>query len=659
MDGSMARRTSLAASRKVRSASPMPDPSFSRSFWFGALLAGAAGGGCMPAASNAWRSIVGTFASDCWAGCCVAFEAACWAMTRSTAALFTTALKPEGCAGAAGVEPGVPGLGVPAGAGGGATGGGVTGFQACWATMYAVVPGVAPGPICGGAGGGAARTAVAPGGGGIWPNGCGGGTGWGPPETTCASTACACSGACGGGSTSRISFLKPLRALPTPSPIFGSLPAPKTIRTIARIRISSVTPMVPNIQSLYARVFGGVKELGREDGDDGGLDGNAGDECVGLGEIDVHLAPDADFAGEIDARLDRKARVREQAASVPGLEVVDVGAVAVDFFADRVPGAVEEPVSKACLPDHAAAHVVHIPAAREAARAHFLLDERDGVVARARDDREDLGVAGRHALTDVTGPGDVPVHAARRRVLRPQVDQDQVPAPDWRRAVLPRGEVWVGGVGVDGGDGRCVSVHAARGDAGQDVLLQVALGEGRATDDLLADACERLVHDLPQLGGRLAVRRVLVFCPDRFEPLHQVGRGYDLYAERPDELDGAGVHARDVRDGVQRRVLHGDLGRASQGSEHMLEVFMLFLPGQVESAFTRHVVQRMWLDPVQELLRHSLRGNQVVPASGHVAVGIELQDAGGQGVAAAKIVEQPAVKPGFLEGLLDRAGVVV
>src|SRR5437870_11394718 len=553
-------------------------------------------------------------------------------MTRSTAALFTTALKPEGCAGAAGVEPGVPGLGVPAGDGGGATGGGVTGFQACWATMYAVVPGVAPGPICGDAGGGAAgggRAVGVVGCGAGWPDGCGGGTGWGPPETTCASTACACSGAWGVGSTSRISFLKPLRALPTPSPIFGSLPAPKTIRTIARIRISSVTPMVPNIQLLYARVFGGVKELGGEDGDDGGLDGNAGDECVRLGEIDVDLAPDAEFARAVDARLDRKARVREQTASVPGLEVVDVGAVAVDFVADRVPGAVKEPVSVSRLPDHAAALVVHIPAAREAACAYFLLDERDGGVARARDDGEDLGGAGRHALADVTGPGDVPVHAARRRVLRPQVDQDQVPAPDRRRAILRRGVVRVGGVGVDGGDGRRVRVHAARGDAGQDVLLYVAVRGRRVAADLLAGACDRVVHDLPQLGGRLAVRRVLVFCPDRFEPLHQVGRGYDLYAERPDELDGAGVHARDVRDSVQWRVLHGDLGRASQGSEHMLEVFMLFLPGEIESAFTRHVVQRMWLDPVQELLRHSLRGNQVVPAPGHVALGIELQDAGG------------------------------
>src|SRR5438309_12080097 len=105
-----------------------------------------------------------------------------------------------------------------------------------------------------------------------------------------------------------------------------------------------------------------AQKLGGEDGDDGGLDGNAGDECIGLGEIDVHLAPDAEFAWEIDAGLDRKARVREQTASIPGLEVVDVGAVAVDFFADRVPGTVDEPVFVPRLPDHAAAHVVHAPA---------------------------------------------------------------------------------------------------------------------------------------------------------------------------------------------------------------------------------------------------------------------------------------------------------
>src|SRR5439155_1977408 len=99
----------------------------------------------------------------------------------------------------------------------------------------------------------------------------------------------------------------------------------------------------------------------------------AGDEGVGLGQVDVHFAPNAEFAGEIDAGLDREACVREQTASVPGLEVVDIGAIAVDFFADRVPGAVEEPVLVSCLPDHTAAYVVYVPASGEAARADFLL----------------------------------------------------------------------------------------------------------------------------------------------------------------------------------------------------------------------------------------------------------------------------------------------
>ena len=80
---------------------------------------------------------------------------------------------------------------------------------------------------------------------------------------------------------------------------------------------------------------------------------------------------------------------------------------------------------------------------------------------------------------------------------------------------------------------------------------------------------------------------------------------------------------------------------------------MLFLPGEIESAFTRHVVQRMRLDPVQDLLRHSLGGNQIIPAPGHVALGIDLQDSGGQRIAPAKVVEQPAVEPGVPEGLLD------
>ena len=42
-------------------------------------------------------------------------------------------------------------------------------------------------------------------------------------------------------------FLKPLMAFPSPSPNCGILPAPKTIKTMIKIRSSSIHPNDPNI----------------------------------------------------------------------------------------------------------------------------------------------------------------------------------------------------------------------------------------------------------------------------------------------------------------------------------------------------------------------------------------------------------------------------
>jgi len=78
--------------------------------------------------------------------------------------------------------------------------------------------------------------------------------------TTCASVAWACSGDGSSASASRISFLKPFKAFPMPSPIFGNFPAPKTMSTMTRMRISSVIPRDPNIRLLYLRVSIAVKE---------------------------------------------------------------------------------------------------------------------------------------------------------------------------------------------------------------------------------------------------------------------------------------------------------------------------------------------------------------------------------------------------------------
>ena len=50
-------------------------------------------------------------------------------------------------------------------------------------------------------------------------------------------------------------------------------------------------------------------------------------------------------------------------------------------------------------------------------------------------------------------------------------------------------------------------------------------------------------------------------------------------------------------------------------------------------------------------------GDEVKPAPGHVGVGGEGEDAAGQDVEAAKVVQQPAVQPLIAEGGLDRSEI--
>src|SRR5262245_24053041 len=95
---------------------------------------------------------------------------------------------------------------------------------------------------------------------------------------------------------------------------------------------------------------------------------------------------------QVDSRLDREARALEDATLVVRLQVVHVGAVAVDLFADRMTGAVHELIAVSRFLDDITRGVVDFPtvhclADREAV-AHFV----DGRIARCRDDVEYLGV---------------------------------------------------------------------------------------------------------------------------------------------------------------------------------------------------------------------------------------------------------------------------
>src|SRR5512144_2631711 len=78
--------------------------------------------------------------------------------------------------------------------------------------------------------------------------------------------------------------------------------------------------------------------------------------------MDVDLAAYAEAARQVNARLHREPDPRQQLARVRGLEVVEVGAGAVQVAVDGVAGAVYEPLPVAGRGNHAARRVVEIGA---------------------------------------------------------------------------------------------------------------------------------------------------------------------------------------------------------------------------------------------------------------------------------------------------------
>src|SRR4051794_33405521 len=96
--------------------------------------------------------------------------------------------------------------------------------------------------------------------------------------------------------------------------------------------------------------------------------------------------------GKIDSRLDREATVRQYLAFVVDLEVIHVGAVAVNLGGDGVSSAMDEVLAVSGLVDDGARGVVDFPAFEFLVAAnggdHLL---RSGI-AGTGDDIEDLAV---------------------------------------------------------------------------------------------------------------------------------------------------------------------------------------------------------------------------------------------------------------------------
>src|SRR5215204_2893701 len=378
------------------------------------------------------------------------------------------------------------------------------------------------------------------------------------------------------------------------------------------------------------------------------LDGLARDLDLLVGDVDVDLGADAEAAFEVDAGLDGEAGAGDDAARVARLEVVDVGAVAVPLFADGVARAVRELFAVAGALDTAAGHVVHFGGAYLPAFAEGRADGLGGGVAGLTHDVEDLDVLVGHRLANIADPGLVGDDGAGPLQLFRDVEEDEVAAADGRAALGGREVVRVGRVRADR-DIAAARRHPLVGEAAGDEVLDVVLGRRLVRADAAGDLGEALHDDLVKLVSGLAVRGELLGRERGLELLDEVGAGDDVDGgHRADELDGAGVHARDVGDVVVGRVLHGDLLEyhplvlEAAGGERVAQRSVKLLPTPVDDFAAGQRVEAVALDGVDDADGLADDGHVVEPAARGDTRGRQAQDAVGERVAAAEVVEEPA-----------------
>jgi len=116
-------------------------------------------------------------------------------------------------------------------------------------------------------------------------------------------------------------------------------------------------------------------------------------------------------------------------------------------------------------------------------------------------------------------------------------------------------------------------------EATEDELLHLVLGHGLPAPERAVHEGERVVLDPLDAHAGLAVTLDPFVAADGLELLDEVGGGYDLVAEGAYEVDGPGIDDGDVRDVVERRVLHSDAVRRRQDRAELL---VQLAPRQVE-----------------------------------------------------------------------------
>ena len=83
--------------------------------------------------------------------------------------------------------------------------------------------------------------------------------------------------------------------------------------------------------------------------------------CIMGGEIDIQFASNAELPRQVNPRLDRETGVRQQPASILRFQVINVGAITMHLFADRMAGPVHKIFPIPRVLNHLPAHVVYFP----------------------------------------------------------------------------------------------------------------------------------------------------------------------------------------------------------------------------------------------------------------------------------------------------------
>ncbi len=88
--------------------------------------------------------------------------------------------------------------------------------------------------------------------------------------------------------------------------------------------------------------------------------------------------------------------------------------------------------------------------------------------------------------------------------------------------------------------------------------MQAILGQFTSLGNRRRDMCKGFIHDSAERRNSVPVRLQLLVSPDRFKALYKIGRCHDVETKTADQLDRSGIDPRQIGDGIEGGILHGD-----------------------------------------------------------------------------------------------------